>query len=298
MSLSIVNPLAYPLAMVNFQNKSLLLLLALLCSAPAWAGGGWTPKKGNSYLKLSQYSILAQHYYTPAGDRVPIVTTGVYISSAYWEYGFTDRLALVAYAPLFVRSTLNRTVRPDGSLIAEGDMLNGIGDPEIRLKYQWIDQNGWALATSIGVGLPLGNPSGGETQLLQSGDGELNQLLVVEGSRSFLGGKGYATAMVGINNRTRGFSEELRYGIEAGYRLGPVWLTGRLAGLESFKNGDDELTVNNGIFSNNLEYLVFTPSVAWQAGKRWGITADTGIALRGERILADPSYSVGVYFEF
>lgn len=279
--------------MVSFKNN--ILALALLVPLMATAGGGWTPKAGANYLKVGQYSIIARHYYTPAGDRVPITTTGVHITSVYWEHGFTDKLALIAYVPVFTRSTLNRVERPDGELVSESDQLNGIGDPELRLKYSLYQKGPWAISASLGLGIPFGNPSGGNTKLLQSGDGEFNQKLLLEASRSFAGGAGYATATVGINNRTKGFSEEFIYGVEAGYRLGPVWLIARLSGLESFKNGDEDLSVNNGIFSNNLEYLVFTPEVAWQAGEKWGITAGYGTAFRGERILADPSYSLGIY---
>ena len=283
--------------MVNFKNSALTALL-LLWVTVAYAGGGWTPKAGTNYLKVGQYSILARHYYTPAGDRVPITTTGVHITSVYWEHGFTDRLGLVAYVPIFSRSTLNRVVWPDGSLKEEGDQLTGIGDPEVRLKYSLYQKGPWALSVAVGVGIPLGNPGGGQTELLQTGDGEFNQKLLLEGSRSFAGGRGYASALVGVNNRTKNFSEELHYGAELGYRFGPVWLIGRLMGLESFKNGDDALVVTNGVFSNNLEYLSLSPEVVWEANERWGLTAGMATALRGERILADPAYTAGVYVKW
>ncbi|HAP62434.1 MAG TPA: hypothetical protein DCR93_24040, partial [Cytophagales bacterium] len=220
-----------------------------------------------------------------------------HITSVYWEYGLTDKLGVVAYVPFFNRSTLNEVVRPDGELVQSGDELNGFGDPEVRVKYSLYREGPWAVAASIGLGLPLGNPAGGSTQLLQTGDGEFNQKLLVEASRSFKGGNGYATATVGFNNRTQGFSEEFIYGVEGGIKAGSLWLIGKVNGLESFKNGAEDLSVNNGIFSNNLEYLVVSPAIAWQVGKSWGVTADAGFALRGERILADPSYSVGVYLD-
>ena len=164
--------------MASLRIKSIsALILGLILSVPALAGGGWTPKAGSHYLQVGHYGIYAQNYFTPAGDRVPIFTTQVHITSVYWEYGLSDRLGVIAYVPIFSRSTLNRVERPDGSLVQEGDQLSGLGDPEVRFKYSLYNEGPWVVAASLGFGLPLGNPSGGETALLQTGEGEFNQKL-------------------------------------------------------------------------------------------------------------------------
>ena len=53
---------------------------------------------------------------------------------------------------------------------------------------------------------------------MQTGDGEFNQILQIDAGTAFKvkNTSLYANAYVGFNNRTNGFSDEVRYGIEAG----------------------------------------------------------------------------------
>ena len=128
-------------------------------------------------------------------------------------------------------------------------------------------------------------------------DGEFNQLLTVEASRSF--GPLYASALLGVNNRTNNFSEEFRYGLEVGYTFGRKLLAQlRLYGVESFKNGTGEGGGGNSIFANDTEFLSVTPEIAYALTDRLGVTASAGLAVRGEKILASPNYGVGVYLKW
>lgn len=281
------------------MNKFAFLLLLLgLINFNVLAGGGWTQPKGEVYLKFGQYTILADSYYTPSGDIIDITTTGYYATSAYAEIGITDKITGIIYFPFFVRSTLNELQASDGTLIADGDDLNSVGDVDVTVKYGFLKQGAFVGSVSLTLGLPLGNPAGGDTQLLQTGDGEFNQMITMELSKSFAQGKFYSTILAAFNNRTENFSDEFRYGLELGYQIKPVWLITRIYGVTSFKNGDDTIIANNGIFSNNLEYLSFSPEIAYNINDKMGISLGAGFAFRGKRVLADPSYSLGWYFNW
>ncbi len=275
--------------------KKLVLLLILTVSIDAYAGGGWSQPKGKGFLKLSQSMIRANSYFSPSGDVLDITTTSLYSSSVFMEYGLTDRLTGIVYMPFFVRSTLNNLETPDGTLIEEGDELNSIGDADVTIKYGLIQNSAYVLSASLTLGLPLGEASGGRTQLLQSGDGEFNQMLTFELSRGFSSGW-YATLLAGFNNRTNNFSDEIRYGGEIGYAKGRFIPILKVYGVAPLVNGDDLGVPNNGVFSNNIEYLSITPEVLYDINGKFGITASIGLAAYGKRLLAAPNFIAGVYW--
>lgn len=260
------------------------------------AGGGWPIPKGKGYLKLSQYVIRADSYYTPSGEIVNIATASIYISSLYAEYGLTNRFGVTAFVPFFSRATLNEQVSSSGGLLAAGDAVNSVGDFDISLKYGLVVNKPIVVSASLTFGLPLGNPNGGDTQVLQTGDGEFNVMLGIEASRSFDQGKGYINTLVAYNNRSNSFSDEYRLGIEVGYRILPK-LSGalKIISVNSLQNGSDLETPSNGIFSNNIEYLAISPEVNYFVNEKFGISAGIGFAASGKRVLAAPSYSFGLF---
>lgn len=281
------------------RKTNILLSIALLClTTNAFAGGGWPTPKGKGYFKLSQYVLQANQYYAPSGDIIDIATAGIYISSIYGEYGLTDRLGVAAYIPFFSRATLNEQVSSSGVLLAEGDAVNSLGDFDISFKYGLIVNKPIVLSASLTFGLPLGNPSGGSTEILQTGDGEFNVMLSLEASTSFYGGKGYINTLVAYNDRSENFSDELRFGFEVGYNVAPKWNAAlKVLSVNSLNNGSDLETPANGIFSNNIEYLAITPEINYSLNDRFGVSGNIGFAASGRRVLARPSYSLGVFMK-
>lgn len=281
--------------------KSFITTIALggltLGTTLTYAGGGWTPPPGSGYFKLGQNAIIANRYFQPDGSVVGITTISLYTTSVYGEYGFTDRLAGIVYAPLFVRSTLNAIEYTSGRDNEPGDYLNSVGDVDVGLKYGLIKNGPVVVSVGLTLGLPLGATAGGKTGILQTGDGEFNQLLTVQASRAF--GAFYASGLLGVNNRTNNFSEEFRYGLEVGYSFGSKILAQlRLYGVESFKNGSGDGGAGNSIFANDTEFLSITPEVAYSLTDRLGVTANVGLAVYGSKILAAPNYGVGVYLKW
>jgi hypothetical protein len=278
--------------------KRLIIVFLILFNFPALAGGGWVQPKNKGYFKLNQYAMYANTYFAPSGDLLDITTTGFYSTSLYAEHGITSRLTGIIYAPVFVRSTLNRQETAAGELVQPGDHLNSIGDVDVTVKYGLITDKSWVMSAALTLGLPLGENSGGSTRLLQTGDGEFNQLVTLELSHSLKNNPLYFSLLTGFNNRTNQFSDEFRYGAEIGVGLDRLYALIRFYGIKSLFNGADSPPVANGLFANNVEYLSVTPEIGYKIGKNWGVAASVGGAFFAKNILAAPGYSFGIYLQY
>lgn len=282
----------------------IIVSLLLLVNATLTAGGGWPQPKNGGYIKLAQWWVIADQHFTDVGKIDPNITNGIFNTSIYGEYGVTDRLTAIAYVPFFSRAFFNNTVsQTTGEIITPGEAINSFGDSEIYLKYGLITNKPIVLSATIGVGIPLGIDDGGTDNNLQTGDGEFNQIVRIDASTTYKLGKlnAYASIYAGFNNRTKGFSDEWRYGIETGANLFKDKLTAilRLNGVSSLKNGDTTAFGNStSIFANNSEFVSFSPEIAYNITSKFGVSASVATALSGKIIFANPSYAVGVYFKW
>jgi hypothetical protein len=277
------------------------LVFCLLIPISAMAGGGWPKPKGRLYIKLSEYWVIANQHFTIGGGIDPNLTRGNFITSVYAEYGVTNRLTGIVYFPFFSRATLNEQVSgTTGDVIIPGEAINSIGDTDIQLKYGLFQEGPFKTSVSLTLGLPTGVSEGGSDGSLQTGDGEFNQMVSIDVSRSIPIGKlnTYASLMVGFNNRTRNFSDEFRYGLEAGIVQGRFIGILRFQGIQSLKNGDPNFNSSGtSLFGNNVSYLAFQPEVGYKFTDKFGISASVGMALFGELIFANPSFTVGAFFD-
>ena len=288
------------------MKKYTLFLVALLfgTTTTAIAGGPWTQLKGKGYFKLSEWWIVFDQHYTDTGQIDPNVTTGIFNTSLYAEYGLSNRLTTIVYAPLFSRNYMNNLVSATtGDVLVKGEALNSIGDIDLSFKYGLTKQGSrFPVSATLLLGLPTGKTGGGTLENLQTGDGEFNQMLQIDTGTGFNIGKlpSYASANIGFNNRSNGFSEEIRYGLEFGLNIlnQKMWLIGRLNSIESLKNGDTaETTTSTSIFANNTEFSSAGIEVSYSLSKKFGVSASYITAFRGEIIAAAPSYSVGVFLD-
>lgn len=282
----------------------LVILASILFTQSLIAGGPWPQAKGKGYFKLSEWWIVFDQHYTDQGLIDPNVTTGLYNTFLYGEYGLTDRLTLNVNANLFARNFTNNVVSgTTGDLILAGDAINSIGDIDLGLKYGLTRPGAsFPIAASILFGIPTGVTGGGEQLNLQTGDGEFNQILQLDAGHGFNIGKVpvYASAYGGINIRSNGYSEEIRFGGELGIALvqSKLWLVSKLAVIESLKNGDTAINnTSTSIFANNTEFASLALEANYYLTKKIGVSASYAGALRGEIIAAAPSFSIGVFVD-
>lgn len=295
-------------ATMNLSVSLKICLLSFLLFAgigihALYAGGGWPQPKGHGFYKLTQWWVIADQHFTDSGLLDPNVTNGIFTTSIYAEYGFTDRITGIAYVPFFSRAYFNNTISgTTGETLIPGESINSLGDTDLGLKYGILTKGPIALAATVMVGIPLGTDDGGTQNNLQTGDGEFNQMLLLDAGTGFKVGKlnAYANATVGFNNRTNGYSDEFRFGIEGGITFLNDKLTTlvRLTGTQSFKNGDVTRGANStSIFANNSEHLTISPEVSYKLSDKMGISAGLGKAISGQIIFANTAYNVGIWLQ-
>jgi hypothetical protein len=278
-----------------------LLLVLIIASSTLLSASPWPQAKGDGYFKLYEFWLRFDEHYTSTGQLDPNATLGLYNTALYAEYGLTDRLTGIINLPFYSRNVVNDQVSGTrGNILIPGEAIGGLGDTDIALRYA-ITKPGAAfpVAATLTLGLPLGEDAGGALNNLQTGDGEFNQMLAFSAGKS-IGNNAYATASFGINNRTNGFSDEFRFGIEAGVSVANkrLWFIGRLTGSESFQNGETAASFSStSVFSNNAEYLSLGGEINLYITKKLGVSAGAAAAVSGRVIAAAPAYSAGVFLD-
>ncbi len=279
--------------------KRLVGIFLVISVLQATAGGGWTSKKKSGYFKLGQNFIYSGRFFNPDGDVIDITTVGYYSTSLYAEYGLTDNFTVTAYVPFFVRSTLHEVEFRQSGATIPGDFVNAFGDVDLMFKYGFFQKSAFPVAVELLLGIPSGETQGGEGGILQTGDGEFNQMISVYVSHSFYPAPFYITAGGGFNNRTNDFSDEYRAAFEFGFvpidRLSFIL---KLNTVQSLFNGNAENGGSNGIFANNTEYVSYTPEINYQFSDKLGVSVNAGFAFSGRNILASPNYGVGLFSKF
>ena len=276
--------------------KNIFILFFTLVGLDLFAGGGWPQKKGEGYFKLGQGMIRASHYYTPDGSVADITTTSYYATFMYAEYGVTNRFTTVGYMPLVVRVTQNQVLDSEtGGEIISGDELTSVGDATIGLKYGIIPSGKIVWSTQLDFKLPFGNDVGGESGLLQTGDGAFSQLLKTEVSSTH--GNFYYSAMLGVRHRGNNYSDDWHSGLEIGWNKNKrFYAILKMNSIQSFNNSE-VLNAGNSLFGNNLEYVAIGPELHYFFKNNWGVNATVVGAVQGENMLADPYFGVGISYD-
>ena len=286
---------------IEMKKYIILLGLIITCSNSLFAQ--WSKGKGKGYYKLSAWYLKSDQHYTNTGAIDPNVTRTQFNTSVYAEYGLTNKIDLIAYVPFFSRAAQNNQVSgTNNNIIQNGESFNSFGDVDFGARYAFYKKGKWAADVKLLLGLPTGDDSGGSDGSYQTGDGEFNQYLSTSlgYSTAFNGLPFYAKTYIGYNNRSKGFSDEFRGGLEAGLNIfnRKFWIITRLNLVKSFKNGTLNAANSNGsIFANNVEYISFGIEGAYYITNKLGISAGFDSAFSGKIIAANPSFTAGIFLD-
>ena len=198
----------------------ILLIVIITCSNSLFAQ--WSKGKGNGYYKLSAWYLKSDQHYTDKGKIDPNATRTQFNTNIYAEYGIGNKIDLIAYVPFFSRAVQNNKVSgTTGNITQKGESFNSFGDIDLGINYAYYKKGKWAASAKLLLGLPTGDSNGGSDGSFQTGDGEFNQYLSTSlgYSTSLKGLPFYAKSHIGYNNRSKGFSDEFRGGLEAGINL-------------------------------------------------------------------------------
>ncbi|MEM8583750.1 MAG: hypothetical protein AAGF87_05745 [Bacteroidota bacterium] len=285
-------------------QRFLFLLLFLSLTMSLSAQGPWAQPQGKGFYKLSEWWTRFDEHFTSQGKTDPNLTTGVYNTTIYAEYGVSDRLTAIVNFPFFSRNTMNNLISEvNGETLVPGEAINGFGDAEIAAKYTFTPQGAKVpIAISLTLGLPLGEDAGGTQGNLQLGDGEFNQLIQGHIGSSFRLGNSnaYWAVLLGINNRTQGFSDEFRWGLEGGINFAAekLWLIGRVRAVHSFFNGETAAgNTSTSIFANNIEFISPGLELNYYLTPKLGVSAGVAGAITGRLVAASPGYTFGVFLD-
>ena len=224
-------------------------------------------------------------------------TRGLFINSFFGRYGLSENLSLVGYVP-HTRVYQNKQVYSSGRAPLAGEEFSSLGDINLGLDYQWYRKKGWAISTSLTLGLPTGNNSGGSDGSYQTGDGEFNQVVRLHFGRSYRLGKQrfYASYLWGEPTQQRLF-RWVRAGVETGTKIidQKILVLGRLNLIESFQNGNLDATTSNGsIFANNVEVVSLGGEMIFDVYKNWRFSLSASYPVRGKLIYRAPALSTGI----
>jgi hypothetical protein len=268
--------------------------LMILLSALAAAQSGWTRVQGTGYARFSVSTLGSSSFYTPFGNEISSAKYRDVTASFYGEYGMSDDWTAVVNFP-FLR---NHRLETTGSLTAVGDANVGFRRRLLRGRTP--------VALAVDFGLPIGDSQGivpvkdlpDSDFRLPTGDGEFNTRVSLYASRSFHEGKTLVSGGGGYNIRSRGYTDELSYSVNGGYRLfSRLWISGSLMGLEPARTPNLERAVGFGV-GEGVAFLGLGGEAQYRVTKRYGVSAGYYKPLRGKNLLAGGNlvFGLGVTF--
>ncbi len=275
----------------------LIVISIILINSPNLFAQGWVKEKGSVYSKVAENIVNSNKYYAPDGNTVSIITIGQYQTSLYGEYSISKKITGIINFPFYVKQTLNNIQFKQSGKTIPGDQTSGVGDADLGIKYGFFQDKKIVLSTSLILGLPFGKTGAGSTGILQTGDSEFNQVIRIDASHSFYPKPIYTSIYSGYNNRTKGFSDEIRYGGEIGFTLEKFTPIIKLNGVFPIKNGNT-LTSQGSLFANNIEYLSPSLEINYQVSKKIGLSGAAAGAIYAKNVLKALNYNAGVYFKW
>ncbi len=252
----------------------------------------WTKPKGGGFYKLDYTRIQTDQVFEQEGKIVPSRTLGNHTLSFYGERGITDKFTIQAYIPFLVRNVLNEIKdAQSGAVLQPGIEHNNIGDIDIAFRYA-LPVGKLPVSATLLLGIPTGNST--QNSGLFTGDGEFNQMLKLSTGVGKI--KWWTQCGLGYNNRTLGFSDEIRYDAEFGYKMfkEKLFTIFKLSGIESLNNGTEPASPT-GLFSNNVEYLSPGLEFLYFVKPKFGFSFRAAGAVKGQNVLAAPSLSIGFF---
>ncbi|HKI78095.1 MAG TPA: transporter [Ignavibacteriaceae bacterium] len=275
---------------------SLLILISFLVLCDEIIAGGWTKKKGKFYLQINSQYMRSNKFHDIDGTLVNINTLSDFTLSLYAEYGITDDLTIISSIPFYHRLTLNEVKgNNSGTVYFPGAKKTGVSDSRLGVRYKLTEGNGSVLSAGFTLGLPFGDSN--DPNGLLTGDGEFNQELSLQFGHSFYPLPIYTSAYAGYNLRHKGYTDEIRFGVEAGYTFdNKLLLIFRVTGLKPLRNGDNTVAGGaGGLFSNNQQYIAYGPELFYNVTENWGVTAGANAGTWARNVLSAYVYRFGIF---
>jgi hypothetical protein len=270
---------------------SMVFLLLLILPVNEIFAGAWTQKKGTGFYKADFRYLGGNKIYNSIGDKIAIPDFRDMTVGVFGSYGITDNLTLMINAAVYKNVKLDTA----STELGFDNEVSGVGDILIGGKYKLAKFGQSFVSGKFLLNLPTGEstPDGG----LWTGGGDYHQTLGLEYGYSLWPIPAYLNAGLTYTNRTQDFSDEFRYGIEAGYTfIKNLSLIIRFHGQVSMKNGDPDVQGGFGIFSNNQQYIAYNAELAYKFTDNFGVKGYYESGGAGKNIISAPVINVGLFF--
>lgn len=275
------------------MKRILLLVLFYFTLVNIISGEGWTKKAGSGYYAVDYRFLSSTKYHDSNGDNIEITGIKDFAFNLYSEYGITNELTLNVNFPFY--KVLDRE-DDDCSECKEDN--SGVGDLDIGFRYKLKSIGKTSIATSLLFGIPINSDDlYGNGKKLALGDGEFNQVIGIGVGHSLYPLPAYLSGGIKFNNRNEGYSDQIRVGVEGGYKFHKKLLLNlRLSYLKSLKNGDKKVFDNLiPIHANDQEFSSVKIGGFYNFYKNYGLATTAVFGLSAKNILSAPVYSIGFY---
>lgn len=279
-------------------KQLLLLTSALFLSTFCLSQSGWTKQKGELYSQLSFSYFQSDKFYTTEGK---LFETNEFIQqsySTYGEYGITNRLTTILNLNFFQANKFTGT-----------QTARGPGNLRLGLKYAISKKI--PISIAIEPEIPLTTEDNFVSQLkpdqfglinqvnLPTSDGEFNVWSTLAASGSAVNGKIWYTGYFSHNLRTKGFSNQLKTGIEVGYKpIDRLYFNSSLSILSNFTDDlNEDVSFIRGEGTQNSSFSI---GAGYRVYKNFGVLAEyyQGITFPAEaqNTFIGPLISAGITY--
>lgn len=275
-------------------NKIIVTFFVLFLFPLIVEGGGWTQKKSGGFFILEYRFLKSSKYLDDLGEHIQIPELTDASFNIYGEYGLTEKLTISLNFPFY--KMLKKDVSYHPGIYGNLEKSNGIGDPDLGLRYNVYSVGQTVLSTSFILGIPISNKV---DSVLPLSDGEFNQIFGFEIGHSFYPIPAYFTGEIKFNNRTNGYSDQLYYAIEGGYNLFKnLLLNLRLHAVQSLHNGTKENKDFTLLFANNQQFIAYKFGAFYNLNKNLGITTSFESGIIAYNIQSAPVFTIGMFLRF
>jgi len=229
--------------------------------------------------------------YDSDGDKVWIPKLQDMTIGLFGSYGITDKLTG------FIGIAAFKSVKLDtvSSAVSFDTDVSGFGDINVGLKFGLGKIGKTVFSTKIIFSLPTGMSDPDSSLWLGSGD--FSQALGIEAGHSFYPAPFYINGGVTYTNCTEGFSDELVYAIEGGYKIiDNLSLIMRFHGQISMQNGDSNVIGGLYTYENNQQFIAYSAELVYKVTKNFGVKGYYESGGKGKNIISTPVLSAGIFF--
>jgi hypothetical protein len=283
----------------NFLPRVLAVVLTASAAAPAWAGP-WVQPRGGHYAKFSASYLYTTSELDADGNEVPLLETNELVQSAayrevvlfgYVEYGWRDRMTVLASLPYKIATSRRTEISQDASILRDVDVTNaGLSDLSLGARGALL-RGRRPVAIEAGLKLPLGYDDAPDNGGPALGTGKVDfeaALLAGFGARHVYGSaRGAYRVNGGSLDDQVGFSAQLggSYGRGFAQALVEGWYTtGEIAPLD----------VSSTVRVPNQDVLKLIASVGLRTGAHASVVAEVYHVLDGRSAPTGTTAALGI----